>query len=146
MSVPDFFNLACMYFTSFITCSYTLCELRHEVYCTFTTVLLCLLFNFTPMCVLKVYIFMLCTYVTGFETSRLPCTQQQDILFTIKWQTYTLTNNLGMYWCWKLPGLLLLWLVSVTCQTFTSARVAFKWLHIPLKSRQPAVIHYMIGW
>ena len=41
--------------------------------------------------------------------------------------------------------LLLLWLVSETCQTSTSVRVAFKWLHIPLTSRQLAVIHHTTG-
>ena len=50
------------------------------------------------------------------------------------------------YWCLKLPGLLLLWLFSEACQTFTSVRVAFKWLHIPLASRQLAVIHHTTGW
>ena len=34
---------------------------------------------------------------------------------------------------------------AVACQTSTSARVAFKWLHIPLASRQLAVIHHMTG-
>ena len=31
---------------------------------------------------------------------------------------------------------------SKAYQTSTSARVAFKWLHIPLTTRQPAVIHH----
>ena len=60
--------------------------------------------------------------------------------------THILTNNSGQYWCWKLPGLLLLWLVSEACQTSTSAQVTFKWLHIPLTNRQPAVIHHTTGW
>ena len=42
-------------------------------------------------------------------------------------------------------ALLLLWLVSEACQVFTSALVTFKWLHIPLTNRQPAVIHHMPG-
>ena len=41
----------------------------------------------------------------------LPCTQQQGTLFTITRWLYTLTNNSGRYWCWKLPRLLLLWFV-----------------------------------
>ena len=45
-----------------------------------------------------------------------------------------------------MPWLLLLWLVSEACQTSMSARVAFKWLYIPLASRQPAVmIHHTTG-
>ena len=63
--------------------------------------------------------------------------------------TRWLTIQPGSYWCWKLPGLLLLWLVSEVCQTSTSStsvQVAFKWLHIPLASRQPAVIHHTTGW
>ena len=31
------------------------------------------------------------------------------------------------------------------CQTSTSAWFVFKWLHIPLTSRQVAVIHHMTG-
>ena len=85
-------------------------------------------------------------YVTRFEKSHLPRTQHQDTLFTIKRLPHTLTNNSGRYRCSKLPGLLLLWLVSQACQTSMSARVAFKWLHIPLTSRQPAVIHHTTGW
>ena len=50
------------------------------------------------------------------------------------------------YWCWKLLGLVLLWLVSEACQTSMSACVAFKWLHIPLANRQLAVIHHTTGW
>ena len=38
-----------------------------------------------------------------------------------------------------MPGPLLLWLVSEACQTSTSAQVTFKWLHIPLTSKQLAV-------
>ena len=34
---------------------------------------------------------------------------------------------------------------SEACQMSTSAWVAFKWLHIPLESRQPAVIHHATG-
>ena len=45
----------------------------------------------------------------------------------------------------KLPRLLLLWLVSKACQASMSARVVFKWLHLPLTSRQPAVIHQTTG-
>ena len=59
---------------------------------------------------------------------------------------YTLTNNSARYWCWKLPRLLLLWLVSETCQISTGAWVAFKWLHIPLTNIHPAVIHHKTGW
>ena len=43
-------------------------------------------------------------------------------------------------------GLLLVWLVSEACQTSMSAQVAFKWLHIPLTSRQPAVVNHTTGW
>ena len=63
--------------------------------------------------------------------------------------TRWLTIQPGSYWCWKLPGLLLLWLVSEVCQmstASTSVQVAFKWLHIPLASRQLAVIHHTTGW
>ena len=31
------------------------------------------------------------------------------------------------------------------CQTSMSARVTFKWMHIPLTSRQLAIIHHMTG-
>ena len=81
----------------------------------------------------------LASYVIRSEKGRLPRTQQQDTLFTIK-------QIIARYWCWKLPGLLLLWLVCEACQTSTSVRVAFKWLHIPLTSRQLAVIHHTNGW
>ena len=77
--------------------------------------------------------------LNGFEKSRLPCTQQQDTHFTIEWKTYALNNNSGQCWCWMLPRLLLLWLVSGACQTSMSACVSFKWLHIPMTSRQPVV-------
>ena len=39
----------------------------------------------------------------------------------------------------------LLWFVSEACQTPTSARVAFKWLHIHLANTQLAVIHHTTG-
>ena len=40
----------------------------------------------------------------------------------------------------------LLWLVSEAChQTSMSTWVTFKWLHITLTSRQPAVIYHMTG-
>ena len=45
-------------------------------------------------------------------------------------------NNSCKYWCWKLPRLSLLWLVSEACQTSISAQVLFKWLHLSLTSRQ----------
>ena len=38
-------------------------------------------------------------YVTRFEKNHLPRTQHQDILFTIKRQLYTLTNNSGRCQC-----------------------------------------------
>ena len=44
---------------------------------------------------------------------------------------YLLNNNSGRYWCWNLPRLLLLWLVSEACQMFISSWVVFKWLHLP---------------
>ena len=37
---------------------------------------------------------------------------------------------------------LLLWLVPDSCQISMSAQVVFTWLHLPLTSGQPAVIHY----
>ena len=46
----------------------------------------------------------------------------------------------------SLPRLLLLWLVSEAHQMSMSARATFKWLHIPLTSRQSAVIHHMTRW
>ena len=36
------------------------------------------------------------THMAGSEKSGLPCTQQQEILFTIKRQMFTLTNNSGI--------------------------------------------------
>ena len=45
--------------------------------------------------------------MTEFEKIHLQHTQQQNKLFTIKQQLYTLTNNSGRHWCWKLPRLLL---------------------------------------
>ena len=62
-----------------------------------------------------------------------------------KW-LYILTNNSGNYWCWKLPKLLLLWVVSEAYQMSTSAWVAFKWLHIPLASRQLDVRNSPHDW
>ena len=81
-------------------------------------------------------------YVTGSEKSQLPLTQQQDTCVTIKW----LTNNSDKYWCWQLPRVLLLLLVFKAWQLSTSAWVVFKWHHLPLTSRQPAVIYHMTGW
>ena len=46
----------------------------------------------------------------------------QDTLFTIKRQLYTLTNNSGRYRWWKLPRLILLWLVSEACQISMSVQ------------------------
>ena len=34
---------------------------------------------------------------------------------------------------------------SQACLASTSTRVAFKWPHLPLASRQPAVNHHMTG-
>ena len=70
------------------------------------------------------------------STSR---TQQQDILFTSTRLLYTLANISARYQCWKLPKLFLLWLVSASCQTSTSAGVIFKWLHLQWTSSQPAI-------
>ena len=84
-------------------------------------------------------------YLTRFEKSQPLHTQYQDTLFTIQQELYTL-NNSGSYWCWKLPRLLLQWLVAEACQTSTSVLVTFKWLHILLTSKQPAVIHHTTGW
>ena len=36
--------------------------------------------------------------------------------------------------------------VSKACQTSTSARVFFNWLHLPLTNRQPAVIKPPHDW
>ena len=47
---------------------------------------------------------------------------------------------------WRLPRLLLLWLVSEACQTSMSAQVAFKWSPLHLTSTQPAVICHTTGW
>ena len=49
-------------------------------------------------------------------------------------------------WRWKFPRLLLLWLVTEACQTSTSTQVVFKWLHLPLTSRQLAIIYHTVGW
>ena len=49
-----------------------------------------------------VIILLYCCYVlfvTGFEKAWLPRTQQQDTLFTIARQLYTLTNKSGRYQC-----------------------------------------------
>ena len=46
----------------------------------------------------------------------------------------------------KVSQATLLWLVSEACQTSKSAMVAFKWLHLPLTSRQPAVFHHNYDW
>ena len=83
--------------------------------------------------------------MTGFEKRRLPHTQQQDTLFTIKRQLYTLINNSARYWCGKLPKLRsLLWLVSEAYQRSMSVQVIFKWLHLPWTSRQLTVFHHII--
>ena len=50
------------------------------------------------------------------------------------------------YYCWKLNSLLSLRPFSQACLASTSARVAFKWPHLPLASRQPAVNHHTTGW
>ena len=84
-------------------------------------------------------------YVTGSEKRQL-YTHNSKTHYTIKWSLYVLTNNSSKYWCWKLPRLLLLWLVSEACQISTGAWVTFEWLHLPSTSRQPAVIHHMTGW
>ena len=42
--------------------------------------------------------------------------------------------------------MLLLWLVSEAYQTSTSTQVTFKWLHIPLTSKQPAVRNSPHDW
>ena len=83
--------------------------------------------------------------MTGSEKSWPTCTQQQDTFFTIKWWLYTLTNNSAKYFYWKLPRLLLLWLVSEVCQTSSRAWMFFKWLHLPLTSRQPAVHDWLLS-
>ena len=41
--------------------------------------------------------YMIHIYVTGFEITHLPSTQQQDIPFSITQQLYTLTNISGRY-------------------------------------------------
>ena len=46
----------------------------------------------------------------------------------------------------KLLRLLLLWLVCDFCQTSTNGHVVFKWLYLPLRSRQPAVIYQTTDW
>ena len=75
-------------------------------------------------------------------------TTRRHTFYNQRIAVHILTNNSGKYWSWKLPGLLLLWLVSQACQTSMSARdrVAFKWLYIPLASRESAVIHHTTGW
>ena len=72
--------------------------------------------------------------VTGFEKIHLPCIQQQD---TIKQQLYhylTIQADIGVE---SFPGFfccgLFLGLVSGACQMSTSARIVFKWLHMPLR-------------
>ena len=51
--------------------------------------------------------------------------------YTIHYHTlYTLANISGRYQCWKLPRLLLLWLVSESCQTSMSAGLIFEWVHL----------------
>ena len=84
--------------------------------------------------------------MTEYEKSQLPHATARNI-FTIKRWLYTLTNDSARCWCWQLLRLFLLWLVSEACQTSTSAYIYafFKWLHLPLTSRQPAVIHHLTG-
>ena len=65
-------------------------------------------------------------------------------------------SDWGMYWCarqkawWyakSCPGCFCCGLfVRLVTQMSTSARVAFKWLHIPLTSGQLAAIHHTTGW
>ena len=74
------------------------------------------------------------------------CNSKTHFLLSNNSCTCKLTNNSCKYWCWRFPGLLLLWLVSEACQMSMSGWVAFKWLYIFLTSRQPAVIHHMAGW
>ena len=70
------------------------------------------------------------TYVNRFEKSWLPHIQQQDTLITK---------------VLKVTQAALLWLVSGVCKMSTNAWVVFIWLHLPLTSRQPAVIHHVTG-
>ena len=111
-------------------------------------------FPYYKLCIFKKH-FRLCTactdwqmHVSGFEKSRgFHARNSKDTLSSsndscIHW----LIIQAGSYWCFKFPGLLFLWLVSEPCQTSTSTRVAFKWLHIPLTSRQPAVISSPYDW
>ena len=55
-------------------------------------------------------------------------------------------HKLCVYYCWKLNSLLSLRPFSQACLVSTSARVTFKWPHLPLTSRQPAVNHHTTGW
>ena len=90
-------------------------------------------------------------FVTGFEKSRLPCTHQQDTLFTIKWLLYThlLTIQAGIR-VERLPRLVSLWLVSEACQTSTSPWMVFKWLYIyPLDEQTVGYISpqdWLMSW
>ena len=59
------------------------------------------------------------------------------------------SNNSCTHWRTTqtgIGGLRLLWFVSEAYQASTSAQVVFKWLHLTLINRQPAVIHYTTGW
>ena len=58
----------------------------------------------------------------------------------------TLASTSGRHQCWKLPRLLLLYLVSESSQTSMSARVIFEWLQLPWTSSQLAINHHATGW
>ena len=70
----------------------------------------------------------------------------QDILFTMKRWLLTFTNNSGRHWCWKFPGVLLLWLFSEACQTFTSVRVAFTKIAPSPLDKQTASCNLLHDW
>ena len=83
--------------------------------------------------------------VTGFE---LPCTQQQDMLFSITWQLYTITKILGRY----ISELIVIKAaLAVTCFWIHSDVYEWsddlRWLHLYWKSSEFActLTHHFIA-
>ena len=73
--------------------------------------------------------------------------QFQDTLFIAICYLHQCTNSIiFVYHCWKLNNLLSLRPFSQAYLASMSARVTFKWPHLPLPSRQPFVNHYSTGW
>ena len=93
------------------------------------------------MCICKQYVYIECMWLDlrkpGFHA-------HTTARHTFHHHTIV-TNISDRYRCWRLLKLLLLWLVSETCQMSMSAWVIIEWLHLPLTSSQPAIDHWLMS-